>query len=112
MKTLITISIILFLSINSQAQSNENKFSQFVITNLDTREQAVEIDQFIRAQIGIVISRTDINSKKFLCIYTENSGIDRLKIDEWMARFEMRYKCYREGVHTVDPIIDQKTDCN
>lgn len=102
----------MFLGISSQAQSNENKFSQFVITNLESREQAVEIDQFIRTQTGIVISRTDINSKKFLCIYTADSGIDRLKIDEWMTRFGIEYKCYREGIHSVDPIIDQKIDCN
>ena len=81
------------------------------MTNVDTREQTVAIDQFIRQQSGIVISRADLNSKKYLCIYTPDSNIDRQQIEEWMTQLGVEFKCYREGIHGQDRIIDQKFDC-
>ena len=82
------------------------------MTNIDTREQTITIDQFMRNQSGIVISRADLNSKKYLCIYTSESNISRQEIDEWMQQLGVEYKCYREGIHQQDPILDQKTNCD
>lgn len=90
----------------------QKKFIQFVFTNLETPEKAHEIDNFIRKQPGVFISRCDIPSKKFLLIYYPSELIDIDKVDEWMEKFGMEYKCFYEGTHKVDPILDLKKDCN
>jgi hypothetical protein len=96
-----------FLTFHSQ----ENKFCQFIMSNIEKREKAIEIDQFIRNQEGVVISRTDIVSKKYLIIYNSKSSINLLAILNWMDTFNVDVKCIREGIHGVDAIIDQKFNC-
>ena len=96
-----------FLTFHSQ----ENKFCQFIMSNIEKREKAIEIDQFIRAQEGVVISRADIVSKKYLIIYNSKSSINLLAILNWMDTFNVDVKCIREGIHGVDAIIEQKFNC-
>ena len=81
------------------------------MSNIENREKALEIDQFIRAQEGVVISRADIVSKKYLIIYNTKSSINLSVILNWMNTFNVDVKCIREGIHGVDLIIDQKFNC-
>ncbi len=112
---LFSLVILIFTSsslVNISAQNPpDRKFIQFVFTNLDSPDKAHEIDNFIRSQSGVSVSRCDIPSKKFLLIYYENSDISLAKVITWMNQFEMEFKCINEGVYNVDPIIDQKIDC-
>ena len=62
----IILIITLFIGFNIHAQ--EKLFCQFIMTNIDTREKTIEIDQFVRKQKGVYISRADIHSKKYLVI--------------------------------------------
>ena len=59
------------------AQTPDSKFVQFMMTNVDSREKVLEIDQFMRNQQGVEISRADIVSKKYLCIYSPNSDLKK-----------------------------------
>jgi hypothetical protein len=93
------------------AQQAETKFVQFVFTNLNSREKAKEIDEFVRGQEGITMSRSDNASKKFLILFDSSSDINREKIELWMLQLGMTFKCYREGIHGVDSIIHQTIDC-
>ena len=93
------------------AQTSESKFVQFMITNVDSREKVLEIDQFVRNQQGVEISRADIISKKYLCIYNPESGLNRVKFETWMQELGVEIKCFREGIFGTDKIIDQKLDC-
>ncbi len=104
------ISIITLLLIGNTCIS-QDKFSQFIVENLETREQAVQLDTEIRLVDGVIISRTDINSKKYLCIYSENSNLDEETISNWFISKGFQIKCYREGFHGIDKILDQKLDC-
>jgi len=81
------------------------------MTNVDSREKVLEIDQFMRNQQGVEISRADIFSKKYLCIYTSTSGLDRVTFETWMEELGVEIKCLREGKFGTDKVIDQKLDC-
>ena len=101
--------ITLFIGFNIHAQ--EKLFCQFIMTNVDTREKTIEIDQFVRKQKVIYISRADIHSKKYLVIYYESSNIDQKTILKWMKSLNVELKCIREGQYGKDAILDQKSDC-
>ncbi|MCB9197941.1 MAG: hypothetical protein H6600_05730 [Flavobacteriales bacterium] len=89
----------------------ESYFIQFMMTNLETRDKAIQIDNFVRAQSGVTMSRADFNSKKYLIIFDSNSSITEEQVIEWITSFGIEIKCIRKGIHGVDSIIDQKMDC-
>ena len=106
--------ILLLLSLlttDFSAQTTDSKFVQFIMTNIDSREKVLEIDQFMRNQQGVEISRADIVSKKYLCIYNPSSGLNRESFEKWMEELGVEIKCLREGKYGADKIIDQKMDC-
>lgn len=93
------------------AQTSESKFVQFMMTNVDSREKVLEIDEFMRNQQGVEISRADIISKKYLCIYSSTSDLDRVSFETWMEELGVEIKCFREGKYGIDKVIDQNMDC-
>ena len=93
------------------AQTSDSKFVQFMMINVDSREKVLEIDQFMRNQQGVEISRADIVSKKYLCIYASTSSLNRVKFETWMQELGVEIKCFREGIFGTEKIIDQKLDC-
>ena len=107
-----TILLLLCLPVKDlSAQTSESKFVQFIMTNIDSREKVLEIDEFMRSQQGVEISRADIVSKKYLCIYEATSGLDRVRFETWMEDLGVEIKCFREGKYGKDKVIDQKMDC-
>ena len=107
-----TILLLLSLSVKDlSAQTSESKFVQFIMTNVDSREKVLEIDEFMRSQQGVEISRADLVSKKYLCIYESTSGLDRVRFETWMEDLGVEIKCFREGKFGTDKVIDQKMDC-
>lgn len=114
MRVIFLLTILLSIPNWNKAQESnpdQKEFVQFMITNLPSKEKAVEIDNFYRAQSGVFMARADINSKKFLVIYYSNSGITEEQITLWMEELGITYKCVRHGIHGVNIIIDQKMDC-
>jgi len=65
----------------------------------------------MRTQQGVEISRADIVSKKYLCIYDPTSGLKRDSFEKWMEELGIEIKCFREGKFGTDKIIDLKMDC-
>ncbi|MFT7155423.1 MAG: hypothetical protein ACI8Q1_000424 [Parvicella sp.] len=110
--TTLILSLCMAGNVSFGQTADDKEFIQFVFTNLETREQAVTIDQFIRQQTGVYISRADINSKKYLIIFESDSNIDLALLTNWMDSLGFSFKCPLEGTHGVDPIIDQKTTCD
>lgn len=100
------------LSFLDKEVSSEH-FFQSIFTNLETREQAVDLDNKIRSIDGIVVSRCDVVSKKFFCVFdtnkiSSNQIID--KINSW--GFHLNKKCFQEGVKGIDKVIDLLKTCN
>jgi hypothetical protein len=112
-QTLVILLLLIgsFIHMNLLAQQTQQKFIQFVFTNLDSREKAKEIDEFMRGQVGVTMSRADNSSKKYLVLFDSSAEITLEKIEIWMLQLGMTFKCYREGTHGIDTIIHQTTDC-
>ena len=108
MRTLIII-ILLFIGLNFHAQ--EKMFCQFILTNVESRDKTIEIDQYIRKQDGVYISRADIHSKKYLVIYYKDSNINQETILKWMSSLNVEFKCLHEGQYGKEKILDLKSDC-
>ncbi|CAG5079585.1 hypothetical protein [Parvicella tangerina] len=114
MRVIFFLTLILSIPLWNVAQEvnpDEKEFVQFIMTNLSSKEKAVEIDNFYRNQEGIYMARADVNSKKFLVLYYSNAGITPEQITTWMDELGIDYKCARHGIHGVQAIIDQKMDC-
>ncbi len=114
-KTLITLfTLFAFILFNKSAlsqTSSENHFVQFIFTNFDTAEKRLEIDSFVRSKPGVILERSDFNSKKFFLIYDPNI-VTQNDIENWMNTLGMTYKCVRYGIHGIDKVLDLKTDCD
>lgn len=97
---------------NAQETNSEQKeFVQFIMTNLPSKEKAIEINNHFNAQTGVFMARADLNSKKFLVLYYSNSTISPEQILTWMDELDITYKCVRQGIHGTNVILDQKMDC-
>lgn len=114
MRVIIILTLLLTSPLCLKAQSSDpeqKEFVQFIMTNLPSKEKAMEIDDHFRSKQGVFMARADINSKKFLVIYYTNSGITEEQTLIWMDEMGITYKCVRHGIHGVDVIKDQKMDC-
>lgn len=114
MRGIITLTLLLILPFSFKAQvasADQKEFVQFMMTNLPSKEKAVEIDNHFRSKTGVFMARADINSKKFLVVYYTDSGITEEQILAWMDELSITYKCVRHGIHGINVIIDQKMDC-
>ncbi len=114
MKQIILLSLLalVFSSFSTKKESPaSNKFTQFIVDEADTRAEAQQIDRYMRAQSGVVVSRMDPISKKYFIIYSSDQGYDETYFIETFKKLGFTIKCFREGVHGVDKVIDQKLDC-
>lgn len=102
----------IFLPLSSFSQTTgDNHFVQFIYTNFDNIEKKQEIDDLIRNKPGVIIERSDFNSKKFFLIYNPNL-VTQNDIETWMDSLDMTYKCVRYGIHGIDKVLDLKMDCD
>jgi hypothetical protein len=106
----LTLGLLFFSNVNAQSTSN-NKFIQCIFSNMEKPGQAKKIEDFIRQQEGVFMVRANFNSRKFFLIYRADADINLSKVEEWMKEYNLTFKCVREGVHGIDPVIDQKLDC-
>lgn len=100
------VVILLFTAFQTKAQNNNatsDKFAQFIVTNIESWEEARKIDEFMRSQSGIVMSRQDVPSKRYFCFFDPNSEISKATFEEWFAEMGFEVKCYVEGVRGTDP---------
>jgi len=96
--------VILIGSCFSFVPPSELKFSQFVINGLDSREAARVIDRTMRQYDGIVMSRTDFNTLRYLVFHQSNKELGINEFSAWMQEFGCTITCYQEGVRGEEPI--------
>jgi hypothetical protein len=114
MKQILLLSFLalVFSSFTTRKQiALENKFTQFIVEEADTKAEAQQIDRYMRAQSGVVVSRMDHVSKKYFVVYSGDQGYDKAYFAETFQKLGFSIKCFREGVHGVDKVIDQNLDC-
>ena len=90
-----------------------DKFAQFIVSNITSWEEARKIDEFMRSQPGITMSRSDVPSKRYFCFFTPGSNISQATFEEWFTEMGFEVKCYVEGVYGTDPLPNHNyQSCN
>ena len=112
MRLLLFILCISFVSFsNENVTENESKFAQFIVVDVDNREKAITIDEFMRSQPGVSVSRMDHISKKYLIIFSSDMSYDHTYFLKTFESLGYTIKCYRDGIHGKDAIVHQTPDC-
>jgi len=110
---LITVILTLNTNISQSKKTVEgNHFFQSIFIDLETREQAVELNQKVYSLDGILVSRCDIVSKKFFCVFDPNrisSTTIETAVNNW--GFHLRESCSQEGVQGVDKVTNLLNTC-
>ena len=112
MKSLVILMAVAAMAFSMPpADDHETKFVQFVVEQDISPEEALEIDDFMKTQPGIQLSRMDSYSHKFLVTFNVHQPYNESYFVETFEQFGLTIKCYREGIKGVDRIIHQKMDC-
>lgn len=108
--------VLMFLPFQEQAQqapAPEYKFVQFLVKDLDSVEDSRAIDAFIRAQEGIYMSRTDVNTEMCFVMFLASASFNEETFSNWIADFGYRIDCYRAGMHGKDKVYSrEQLPCN
>ncbi len=99
--SVILLSLLSSSGLPPQEQST-NKFIQLMVAGLENSEQALVIDQFMRTQPQILISRADPNTQIYFAIFPEAAGYTQSDFEAWFTQLGFGIRCYREGVHGID----------
>ena len=83
------------------------KFAQFKVDSLVELEASRAIDQYIRAQKGVLTSRTDLNSGILFCVF-EDQHINQSSFVQWLGTLGYGISCYRAGMKGTDTILSIK----
>lgn len=88
----------------NQSGSGQTKFAQFIITNVQDWDEATHIDEFMRQQAGIEMSRADVPSKRYFCLFDANANITQTTFTTWFNDMGFQVDCYHDGVYGQDPL--------
>jgi len=109
-------SVIVFFTLLSFTRDNitgkaSQKFAHFIVEGADTQLEAKKIDTYMRGQAGVVMSRMDIVSNKYLVLYTYGMGYDQAYFEETFTKLGFEITCFRDGTKGVDRIFDPAFTC-
>ena len=103
LKTIIVfLSIIFMNTILTQAQSPPSrKYVTIIVEGVNGIEDAKTIDDFLRSQPGVSLSRMDFRTKKYFGVYRTSSGITLDNYKSWITNLGFTVKCGRTGTHGI-----------
>ena len=87
---------------------NPIKFVQFYVVGISSLNESRTIDNYIKAQSGVKMSRTDHRSRIFFCIFDNNTNINEITFINWLGGLGFQISCYREGKHGVDKVYSKE----
>lgn len=102
---------ILFFTNTSNANSLKNdpdKFVQFYISNLESKEQAVELRDLIKAKDGVKMVRFDEASKTAFIIFSSEKNYSESDFATWLSEANITFTCFNSGVQGVDQVLQLK----
>ena len=111
---LLFLCTILLFSLNSiivsaqQIATPKNKFVQFYVIGMTDGPQSRAIDQFMRAQPNILISRADPNTRLYFAIFPVSAGFGESDFVAWFSSQGYQISCYREGIHGEDRVLSKE----
>lgn len=102
-------SLCAFQQAPQELESNDKeKFAQFYLTDVASKDEYKEIEHYLRAQKGILKVQVDALSGIAFCIFSVNADIDETSFVHWLSKEGYTFSCYREGIHGVDPVFSKE----
>jgi hypothetical protein len=95
----------LFIFLSSLSFVDEQKFVQFKINSITGKDQALVIDQKMRAIPGIEMSRTDHLSSTYHCVISSGFDYDQVKFKTWFLELGYTISCFNKGIQNQDQWI-------
>lgn len=78
---------------------------QAVVPDLRSPRQGLEVDEALRLLPGVMMSRTDHNTRNLLLHVTGSSVVDAAAIMQVLAHFDLALRCYQRGPLGTAPLI-------
>jgi hypothetical protein len=98
-----------FSNLKAQNTSvNPNKFVQFYVIGISSLSESRAIDNYIKTQNGVIMSRTDHRSRILFCIFDNNSNIDETTFINWLGGLGFQISCFRVGKHGIDKVYSKE----
>lgn len=94
--------------IAQEADTPKTKFVQFYVIGMMDGTQSRAIDQFMRAQPNILISRADPNTRIYFAIFPVSANFNESTFKAWFSSMGYQISCYREGVHGTDRVLSKE----
>jgi len=112
MKRLLPILLVLVTLLNysfKSPQNNSSYFIQFKINTISTNDQAMLIDQKMKLNSGIYISRTDYVTSTYFCILKPQIQYSQADFENWFEKLGYEITCYNTGIQgenkSISPYI-------
>jgi len=112
MKRLLPILLVLVTLLSysfKPAQNNSSYFIQFKINTISTNDQAMLIDQKMKLNSGIYISRTDYATSTYFCVLKPQIQYSQADFENWFSELGYEISCYNTGIHRTDKVLSTHT---
>ena len=90
-------------------QNSESYFIQFKINSISSNDQAMLVDQKMRLNSGIFISRTDHNTSTYFCVLKPQIQYTQAEFENWFNELGYTISCYNTGIHRTDKVLSTHT---
>ena len=100
------ISFSFYNKSNSKSDNllNEQKFVQYFVVGLDNIDDQIRIDEFLRAQEEIMMSRTDRSTGLAYIIFYHGYDLSEETFTKWHKELGFSIRCFRKGIYGVDEV--------
>jgi len=113
MKKLILTLIFLYSFIgvySSNTNQEPDKFVQFFVSSIESREKAMELNEFLKSKDGVKMSRVDVVSKVVFVVFTSDMNYSEVDFTNWMNEKGYSFTCFNSGTQGVDSFIQLKAE--
>lgn len=110
MMKLLLLSMFFLGGLSLSAQNTDMQFTQFVVDDLESKDQAIEIQHKIAAMDGVERARVDIVSGTCIFFFYDSS-ITNKELEELFTQYNIETKCFRTGSVATDKVLNIRLIC-
>jgi len=107
MKKILALLVILITSLSftlKPTQDDTSRFIQFKINTITTNDQAMLIDQKMKLNSGIYMSRTDHSTSTYFCVLKPQIEYSETDFQNWFNALGYEISCFNTGIHRQDKV--------
>lgn len=109
MRLFITLLLLLFSRTQSLAQNEGLSYVKIIVEGVNTSEESLTIDDFIRSQEGVKTSRMDKQTSLYFGIYYNDSGLTLADFESWIESLGFEVECSLQGGFGNSEVIKELT---